>query len=190
MGDIDFSALAEHGKQYAGFSAADEAVLQAEGAKLIPYLASVTDGFYQDLQGIPQAQRFLEGRLESLKRTHQAWLEKIFTGPYDAEFAQVMHHVGEVHVRVQLPVEFMSSGIVLINNHLCPVLAEIYADDAAMMGRMVRAVNAVTGYSLILMQESYQTSLLAEELERFLAITGMSRKLFDNLANAYRDSDN
>jgi len=93
-------------------------------------------------------------------------------------------------VRVQLPVEFMSSGIVLINNHLCPVLAEIYADDAAMMGRMVRAVNAVTGYSLILMQESYQTSLLAEELERFLAITGMSRKLFDNLANAYRDSDN
>jgi hypothetical protein len=36
------------------------------------------------------------------------------------------------------------------------------------------------------MQESYQSSSLAEELERFLIITGMSRLLFDNLAKAYR----
>ncbi|WP_370277414.1 protoglobin domain-containing protein [Pontibacterium sp.] len=189
MSDIDYAALAEHGKGYAGFTAEDEALLLAEGAKLIPHLGNVTDGFYTDLQKIPAAMKFLEGRLESLKRTHQAWLERIFSGPYDGDFAQTMHHVGEVHVRVKLPVEFMSSGIVLINNHLCPVLAEVYADDPVTMGRMMRAVNAVTGYSLIIMQESYQTSLLAEELERFLAITGMSRKLFDNLANAYRESD-
>lgn len=189
MSEIDFAALAVHGKSYAGFTAEDEALLLAEGAKLLPYMAQVTDGFYADLQRIPEATQFLEGRLESLKKTHQAWLEGIFTGPYDEQFAALMHHVGEVHVRVKLPVEFMSSGIVLINNHMSPVLAEVYADDVPTMGRMMRAVNAVTGFALIIMQESYQTSLLAEELERFLAITGMSRRLFDNLANAYRDTD-
>ncbi len=189
MSEIDYAALAEHGKGYAGFTAEDEALLLAEGAKVVPYLGQVTDGFYNDLAKIPAAQPFLEGRLESLKKTHQAWLERVFTGSYDADFAQFMHHVGEVHVRVKLPVEFMSSGTVLINSHLVPVLAELYADDAAKLGKMMRAVNSVTGFCLIIMQESYQTSLLAEELERFLAITGMSRALFDNLASAYRDTD-
>ena len=37
----------------------------------------------------------------------------------------------------------------------------------------------------MVMQESYQASSLAAELEKFLSITGMSRQLFDNLAEAY-----
>jgi hypothetical protein len=37
------------------------------------------------------------------------------------------------------------------------------------------------------MQESYQSSLLAQELDKFMAITGISRALFNNLAAAYKD---
>ena len=48
-------------------------------------------------------------------------------------------------------------------------------------------MNAVLGFSLMVMQESYQSSSLAAELEKFLAITGMSRTLFDNLALAYKE---
>jgi len=36
------------------------------------------------------------------------------------------------------------------------------------------------------MQESYQAGSLAQELEKFLSISGMSRTLFDNLAKAYK----
>jgi hypothetical protein len=42
--------------------------------------------------------------------------------------------------------------------------------------------NAVTGLALIGMQPSYQESVIAEELEKFLRISGMSRTLFTNRA--------
>lgn len=184
---IDFDALCRHGRLYSGFDAEDEAILLEEGQKLIPHLKGVTDNFYVELQKIPSALPFLEGRLEALKKTHEAWLQGVFSGPYDGFFAEQMHRVGHVHVMVKLPVEFMASGMILIRKHLTTVLAEIYADDALTLAKMMKAINAVTGLSLIIMQESYQTSLLAQELEKFLSITGISRALFNNLAAAYRD---
>lgn len=48
------------------------------------------------------------------------------------------------------------------------------------------AINAVLGFSLLVMQGSFQTGKLAEELERFLSVSGMSRTLFNNLAAAYK----
>ncbi|WP_036229267.1 protoglobin domain-containing protein [Marinobacterium jannaschii] len=186
MQNIDFSELCLHGKAYSGLTAEDEALLLVEGPRLIPHLQAVTDQFYHDLQQIPAAAPFLEGRLDALKTTHKAWLEKVVTGPYDAEFAAHMHKVGDVHVKVKLPVEFMASGIGFINRHLIPILAELYAGDTAKLARMIRAVSAATGFCLIIMQESYQSSLLAEELDHFLAISGISRTLFNNLAAAYK----
>lgn len=98
-----------------------------------------------------------------------------------------MDKVGKVHVQVKLPVEFMASGMLLIQKHLIPLLGRIYEDDATQLAKVLKAFNGVTGFALIVMQESYQTSLLAVELEKFMAITGISRKLFENLAKAYRD---
>ncbi len=189
MSQINFAALSERGKACSGFDAEDEQVLLAEGSKLLPHLATVTEQFYQDLQQIPAAAPFLEGRIDALKATHQAWLETVFSGPYDEAFAAQMHKVGEVHVQVKLPVEFMSSGTLLIKKHLIPILTRVYADDVELLGRMVKAVNGVTGFCLIIMQESYQSSLLAQELDKFMAITGISRALFNNLASAYKDDN-
>jgi hypothetical protein len=179
---IDFEALSQVAKQYAGFELADERVLSEHASRLMPHLPKVTDAFYTELQQIDEAKPFLEGRLEGLKRTHQMWLEKIFTGPYDAEFAAYMHKVGIVHVQVKLPEKFMTSGIGLINKHLIPVLVTEYRDDVQYIAPILRAVNAATSYCLMLMQESYR----GHELERFMEVTGISRALYDNLAAAYR----
>ncbi len=187
MSQVDFVALCQRSKACCGFDAEDEQILLSDGHKLLPHLSKVTDQFYTELQQIPAAAPFLEGRVEALKATHKAWLESVFTGPYDAHFAARMHHVGEVHVRVKLPVEFMSSGTLLIKKHLVPILTQVYSDDALKLGQMMKAVNAVTGFCLIIMQESYQSSLLAQELDKFMAITGISRALFNNLASAYAD---
>lgn len=189
MSQIDFAALCQRGKACSGFDAEDEQILLAEGGKLQPYLSAVTEQFYVELQQIPAAAPFLEGRVEALKSTHKAWLETVFSGPYDEAFAARMHHVGEVHVKVKLPVEFMSSGTLLIKKHLVPILTQMFADDVVMLGKMMKAVNAVTGFCLIIMQESYQSSLLAQELDKFMAITGISRALFNNLASAYKDDE-
>lgn len=184
MSEIDFSVLSEQAKAYAGFDAEDEALLIAEAHRLEPYLEQITEAFYTELQTIPEAVPFLEGRIDALKTTHTAWLRKIFQGPFDAHFAAYMHQVGVIHVQVKLPEKFMTSGIGLINKHLIPKLPEIYPNDALKIGVLLKALNAATSYCLLIMLESYR----GHELERFMEVTGISRVLYNNLSAAYRSS--
>lgn len=184
MSTIDFSVLCDQAKAYSGLESEDIAILAQEAERLIPHLGAITDAFYAELHTIPEARPFLEGRVKSLKKTHASWLGKIFTGPYDADFAAYMHHVGVVHVQVKLPEKFMTSGIGLINKHLIPLLPQIYRDEPEMVGPLLRALNAATSFCLLIMLESYR----GHELERFMEVTGISRVLYNNLAAAYRNS--
>lgn len=171
MREIDFSELNQQAKLFAGFDAEDEATLRESHSALVSELDRVTEAFYLELGKIEDTGPFLEGRLDRLKATHRRWLEKIFTGPYDADFAAYMHQVGVVHVQVRLPERFMASGIGLIGKHLIPVLTEACSDDLDRLVRLMRAVNAVTTYCLIIMQVSYRE----HELERFMDVTGSVR---------------
>lgn len=185
MRQIDFSQLNLQAKQFAGFDAEDEQVLGQAHALLVGELDRVTEAFYQELGRIEETGPFLEGRLEALKATHRKWLERIFTGPYDEDFAAYMHQVGVVHVQVRLPERFMASGIGLIGKHLIPVLAEACDGDLSRLGELMKAVNAVTTYCLIIMQVSYRE----HELDRFMDVTGISEALYANLAAAYREKN-
>ncbi|MCU7918293.1 MAG: hypothetical protein KZQ95_08025 [Candidatus Thiodiazotropha sp. (ex Epidulcina cf. delphinae)] len=185
MEEIDFSELTHYAKAFTGLTTEREALLLEAGPMIKPALEGVTERFYTILQGIDKTAPFLEGRLEDLKKTHQAWLEGLFTGPFDATYTRAMYHVGQVHVKVDLPVEFMSGGMSLITDELIALINETYGDDPQRCPPLLRAINAITGFSLLIMQQSYQSSSLSAELERFLAITGMSRTLFENLASAY-----
>lgn len=185
MREIDFSQLNQQSKLFAGFDIDDEQVLADAHAVLVGELDRVTDAFYQELGGIEEAGPFLEGRLDRLKATHRRWLERIFTGPYDAEFAAYMHQVGVVHVQVRLPERFMASGIGLIGKHLIPVLADVCGEDNERLGILMKAVNAVTTYCLIIMQVSYRE----HELDRFMDVTGISEALYNNLSAAYRQKN-
>lgn len=185
MRQIDFSSLNQQAKQFSGFDTVDERVLAQAHAMLVGELDRVTEAFYEELGRIEEAQPFLDGRLDALKATHRRWLERIFTGPYDEDFAAYMHHVGVVHVQVRLPERFMASGIGLIGKHLIPVLAEACREDLERLGTLMKAVNAVTTYCLIIMQTSYRE----HELHRFMDVTGISEALYANLAAAYREKN-
>jgi hypothetical protein len=145
-------------------------------------LNTVTDRFYAQLQAIPRTAPFLEGRLPSLRRTHRAWLESLFTQAYDVAFVETLYHVGDVHVRARLPIEFIAGGMTLIQGELAPLVLRLAAGDLARQVGLVGALNAALGFSLLVMQESYQVSRLLAEQEKFLAITGISRTEFNRLA--------
>lgn len=184
MKNIDFDELNQYAKQFAKLDDDKIAMLHSISTDLIPHLQQVTDDFYAHLSTIEKAKPFLEGRIETLKSTHHAWMKDILTGSFDAEYTQQMYKVGDVHVKVKLPVEFMA-GMTIIKDGLSNVVLNTYQDDASKQQEALAAINAALGFSLLVMQESYQSSALAEELEKFLLITGMSRTLFDNLARAY-----
>lgn len=183
----NFIQLTDYAKAFTGLTPEKETMLKAAGTAIKPGLPEVTDRFYTTLQSIERTAPYIEGRLESLKSTHQSWLEGLFTGPFDAAYTQAMYRVGEVHVKVGLPVEFMSGGMSLIGDELIALVHRTFSDDPSQAQGLLKAINSVMGFSLLIMQQSYQNSSLAAELERFLAITGMSRPLFENLAGAYKD---
>lgn len=186
----NFYHLTDYAKSFSGFTPEMESLLQEIGPDIKPKLPEVTNEFYQTLSGISEAASYLEGRIEILKPTHLRWMESLFTGPYDQSYVQHMYQVGIVHVKVHLPVEFMAGSMTLINKGLSRLMVETYGHDQQKLTKVLEATGAITGLSLFVMQQSYQEASLAEELERFLQITGMSRVLFTNLASAYKPKPN
>lgn len=186
MTAVAIETLCAYSKQFSNLDDAGIATLHAAYADIAPHLPRVTDVFYTHLQQIPKTLPFLEGRLEGLKSTHKAWLHELFTSDYGVEYTQKLYKVGDVHVKVRLPVEFMSGAMTIIHGELIRIFGDIYAHEPQRQLQVMEAVNAALGFSLLVMQESYQSSTLAAELEKFLQITGMSRTLFNNLAKAYR----
>ncbi|MCB1619789.1 MAG: hypothetical protein KDI44_03515 [Thiothrix sp.] len=185
---MDEHALAElcaYAKKFAQLDAPKIRLLQAIHPLLAPRLDEVTDAFYQHLPTIDKARPFLEGREVSLKATHREWLESLFTSNFDLDYTRHLYKVGDVHVRIRLPVEFMAGGMTIIQGELMQLTSRVFAGQPEPLLHANAAINAATGFSLLVMQESYQSSSMAAELERFLQITGISPTLFKNLAKAY-----
>jgi len=183
----NFEQLTNYAKSFTGLTEEYEALLKEVGPQIIPGLQTVSDNFYAQLNAISETKPFLEGRLDSLKATHTQWLAALFTTDFDTNYTQSMYKVGDIHVQVHLPVEFMSGGMTLINSQFIPLVVSLYGNDTDKCTKVLSAINAALGFSLLTMQQSYQESSIAEELDKFLKISGMSRTLFSNLADAYKD---
>lgn len=70
---------------------------------------------------------------------------RAFTGPLDAGYAARMYHVGDVHVKVQMPVEFMAASMTLVGNSLLTTVARVCGEDHERCIRTNAAVSAVLG---------------------------------------------
>ncbi|MFZ2725660.1 MAG: protoglobin domain-containing protein [Methylococcaceae bacterium] len=185
----NFNELITYGKRFSGLTPELERCLKDIAPAIIPHLNQVTDNFYAQLATVPNTANYLKGRVDHLKATHLQWLSSLFINNIDVEFAKTMYRVGDIHVKVNLPIEFMSASMTLLNNQFIELITELFADQPKKCAQALQAINAVTGFSLMIMlmimQQSYKESAIAAELEKFLTISGMSRMLFSNLAKAY-----
>jgi len=183
----DFVELTRYAKQFSGLTTEKENVLFDIKDEITPLLGKVTDRFYDAMNDIPEAASYLEGRIEGLKQTHLNWMNSIFTGPYDEAYTKSMYNVGDVHVQVNLPVEFMSGGVTLVCNELYKLIFETYGKDSVKTHSIVDAINSAMGFSLFVMQKSYHASI-DEALNKFLLITGMSEALFEKLSSSFNST--
>lgn len=186
MEQTDYEMLSEDACIFAQLDEEKIHILHTIAPDVGPGLANVTAMFYQHLLSIPKVQPFLINRVDSLEESHQDWLRKLFSATFDAEYARAIYDLGGIHGEIQLPAEFMAGAMSIIQGHLIGLLRNVYAGQPELLLESLLAINAALGYSLYIMQEAYQSSSQSSELERFLAITGMSRNLFENLARAHR----
>lgn len=155
----NFDELIGQVKSLSGLTPELENCLKEIAPVVIPHLNKVTDYFYSRLLMIPSTSIFLESRmdqLEHLKETHLNWMISLFTLDINAEFARDMCRVGDVHVTVHLPIEFMAASMCIINKELLKIIIEEFGHDKALCLRALQATSAVMGLALIIMQKSYQ----------------------------------
>ncbi|MEZ5452071.1 MAG: protoglobin domain-containing protein [Thiothrix sp.] len=185
--NVDMSSLCEYARQFSGLDARKISLLHRMYEDVIPSLQRVTHNFYSRLQNIAKAHEYLEGhQIENLKQTHLAWVHELFNTDFDVTYTRKMYMVGDIHVRVKLPVEFMGASIGIIQSELVRLFGEMYVDDQEATLDAVQAINAATAFSLLVMQKSYHSFTLAAQLESFLLITGISQNLFDDMRKDYR----
>jgi hypothetical protein len=186
MKSVDFDDICDYSRNFSRLDEAKIATLHRIRNEITPRIPEVTEVFYAHLQTIPKARPFLDGKVEQLKRVHQQWVEELFASNFDEAYTRKLYMVGSVHVKVKLPIEFMAGAMLVIQSELMRIFNELYGDEPDMLVKLNDSIHSAIGFSLLVMQESYQASSLIDELEKFLKITGMSRTLFNNLALAYR----
>ncbi len=182
---MDFAKLNIYCKHFCDLTPEKEQLIKVVGQDMMPYLSPITDAFYAHLMEIEEAQFFIEGKVEALKRTHLEWLTSLFTHEFDNDFAAHLYHVGDVHVRIKLPADFMTGAAVYLQDKLVHVAVYLYSKEPSKLLQVLQALNSVMGYNLQVMQLSYQESMVTAELSRFLSVTGISHKLFANMVAAY-----
>jgi len=185
---INFQALTEYAKSFSGLTDQHEAVLASVKNEIFQRIPHITDAFYAKLITIEKTKPFLEGKIESLKKTHSKWLESLFSSAFDSHYTEAMYKVGDVHVKINLPVEFMAGSMTLLSNLIISEI-ETLTLDSTKKAELTNAVISAIGFCLLIMQQSYQTSFLQRELEPFLKMTGISETLFSNLSSAYTPSN-
>lgn len=155
----NFDELISRGKSIAGLTPELEACLKEIAPRVIPRLQTVTDAFYVRLLTSAYTSKFLqryEEQLEYLKKTHLDWLVSLFMLDINADFAKNMTRVGDVHAGIQLPLDFMTGAMSLINKGMIEIIMDEFGDDKEKTVKALQAVNAVTALVLIIMQQSYQ----------------------------------
>ena len=154
-----FELFVEQAKGLAGLTPELERCLQDIAPVILPRLEPVTDAFYTQLTSIPVTANFLQGcniTVSALKQTHARWLYTLFTQKIDMEFAHSMAKVGDTHVNIQLPLSFMAGAMNLINKELIVLVVTQFGDNPTNCIKALQAINAVTSFCLIIMQQSYQ----------------------------------
>src|SRR5438270_8396944 len=96
-------------KRYVLWSEADERALRAMYPLAQPHFGRVADVFYRRILEHEEARKALENEAQvgRLKVTLVAWMERLFQGPWDADYYEVRARIGRVHVRIALPQHYM-----------------------------------------------------------------------------------
>ncbi len=154
--------------RYVGLTEADSALLRDRLPDLEPFLPRVVDRFYAEILRHAGARRILAGgeaQLARLRAHLYQWLHSLLSGPMDAAYLQQRFTIGQVHVRVGLPQQYMVAAMHVVRHEFDLILTEAGLDETEPLRQ---AIQKVLSIDLATMLESYKNSYAerVRELER------------------------
>ena len=141
-------------RAYVRFDAASGDALRAFLPQVEPHFERMAAEFYERIREHEDAHAVLAGEAQivRLRGSMVRWLQRIFSGPWDAAYIAQSIAIGQVHIRVGVPPRFVCSAMNLLRVGLTTV-AE--ASGGPNQEKLLAAIHQVLDLELATMIESY-----------------------------------
>jgi len=159
------------------FNDEDKALLKKYGPDLTPFIPAVTDAFYNQLTTNEQTAKYIEGRMDSLKKTHTVWITDLFSGTYDDAFMEIQLKIGTTHVVAQVPPLFVASSMSYLRSAMPELVQKELGGKIENEVMLSTAIVKVLDLCHFLIDYSYEK----DRLKRLTDVTGLSLPLLENL---------
>ena len=119
-------------KAYVGFNVDDEQQLRRLLPHVRPKSREIADRFYEIVLRFPDAAAVFEDRaqVERLKGSMTRWIDVALSGPWDFAYYEQRRRIGQVHVKVGLPSQYMFTAMNRLMEDLHTIARDVFADDA------------------------------------------------------------
>lgn len=108
------------------------------------HIEDVLDVFYAHVTSVPElANLFRDERHIRFAREGQKkhWLQRVFSGHFDAEYVESVVAIGVAHARIGLDPRWYIGGYRFVIGRLFQLICQLYADQPEQMQRTIAAVN-------------------------------------------------
>ncbi len=159
-------------KDFLEFGDEDVENLKALAPIFAVHGAAITDLFYERLRNVPETAALIEGRVDSLKKTHGIWLRELFAGDYGDAYFQRRWTIGLTHVRVNVPPHYVEAVVSFLRVESERLIARELV-DADLVAKRHTSLVKILDLDLMIINLAYGF----ERVDRLCNFTGMSKVL-------------
>ncbi|MBX3419488.1 MAG: hypothetical protein KF851_17940 [Pirellulaceae bacterium] len=197
----DISTFYDDLQRYVGWCDEDHQRIRRLWPLIVPHVSAMIDDFYETINQYEFTRRIITGgapQIQRLKETLHQWIETLFRGPYDSDFAMSRWRVGVRHVEIGLHQAYAIAAVGRLRFKINEAISnspELALDEAI---SSVGSINKLLDIDLALIDLAYQQKAMeqlqlaalekVQQAERLASIGQMVTGLAHESRNALQRS--
>lgn len=165
-------------QKFVNFTEEDHAHLRGLQPLIETHGPKITNKFYAIIGAHPELASFLEGRLDGLKRTHNAYMKQLVAGEYGESYFDSRVRVGMVHVVQGIKPHWVEAVMTIIRTEVLELISLNFEDPKERAAKTTAFVK-ICDLDAMVINFAYGE----DRLDRISKFTGMSRRLIENIIN-------
>ncbi len=153
-------------QSYVGWTQKDEERLSDVAKWIVPYVESLVDDFYAEVQRHPETMGVLtEGpiQIRRLRLTLERWIEELFRGPYNAAYVNKHWRVGLKHVEIGLHQVYTNAALARLREKLIALLFRLAEQHPIDLLPTIAALNRRLDLDLAIIEDAYEFRRMEDE---------------------------
>ncbi|MBC8350385.1 MAG: PAS domain S-box protein [Planctomycetes bacterium] len=153
-------------QRYVGWTTAHEENVRSAKLLLQGTFPALVEDFYQKIQTEPAALKVITGgqpQIARLKLTLVAWLENMFSGPYDQTYVEQRWRTGWRHVEIGLEQALVNVAMSRLRDGLLANLERLWKSDSKTLCDVARSISRLIDLDLAIIQDAYETEYVRRQ---------------------------